>query len=170
MLLSVENTAFCRKNFKNSGKNSYNARVQAQKHRTSLTQTSVLSRQNIRTLWQRSPMFPLFRPEMAQKSPFSDFAMFRDKARRGDFRSPSQPVNDGGRGGYRHRTNVRRKILHTPFNDPESLAFNDMESLPFSAGHWGVFCTFFTVETDKKRKKQGGMKVFFCTFAPIVTH
>ena len=99
MLLSVENTAFCRKNFKNSGKNSYNARVQAQKHRTSLTQTSVLSRQNIRTLWQRSPMFPLFRPEMAQKSPFSDFAIFRDKARRGDFRSPSQPVNDGGREG-----------------------------------------------------------------------
>ena len=66
--------------------------------------------------------------------------------------------------------NGRRKILHTPFDDPESLAFNDMESLPFSAGHWGVFCTFFTVETDKKRKKQGGMKVFFCTFAPIVTH
>ena len=99
MLLSVENTAFCRKNFKNSGEKFIKCRVQAQKHRTSLTQTSVLSRQNIRTLWQRSPMSPLFRPEMTQKSPFSDFAIFRDKARRGDFRSPSQPVNDGGRGG-----------------------------------------------------------------------
>ncbi len=92
MLLSVENTAFCRKNFKNSGEKFI-------KCACSGTKTSDFFDTNIRTLWQRSPMFPLFRPEMAQKSPFPDFAIFRDKARRGGFRSPSQPVNDGVRGG-----------------------------------------------------------------------
>ena len=41
-----------------------------QKHRTSWAQTSVLSVQNLRTLWLRSPMFPVFRPEMALNSLF----------------------------------------------------------------------------------------------------
>ena len=76
-------------------------RVLGQKHRTSLRQTSVLLGQNIRTLWQRSPMFSFFRPENAVKSrniPHFPILRYLDpKAGRGGFRGPSQPINDGGR-------------------------------------------------------------------------
>ena len=42
-----------------------------QKHRTSHTQTSELSRQNLRTLCQRSPYFWNFRPRNSRKQPVS---------------------------------------------------------------------------------------------------
>ena len=42
-----------------------------QKHRTSHTKTSVLSRQNLRTLCQRSPYFWNFRPKNSRKQPVS---------------------------------------------------------------------------------------------------
>ena len=42
-----------------------------QKHRTSHTKTSVLSRQNLRTLCQRSPYFWNFRPRNSRKQPVS---------------------------------------------------------------------------------------------------
>ena len=42
-----------------------------QKHRTSWPQTSVLSRQNLRTLCQRSPYFWNFRPRNSRKQPVS---------------------------------------------------------------------------------------------------
>ena len=42
-----------------------------QKHRTSHTQTSELSRQNLRTFCQRSPYFWNFRPRNSRKQPVS---------------------------------------------------------------------------------------------------
>ena len=85
-----------------------------QKHRTSWTETSVLLMQNLRTLWQRSPMFPVFRPENARKSPFPDFAIFQNEARCGGFRGHSQPVNEVVREGWRHLEKDIGKIAHSP--------------------------------------------------------
>ena len=87
--------------------------------------------QNIRTLCQRSPMFLVFRPKMAQKCLFSDFTIFRSKARLGGFRGRSQPVNDVVQqaGGFRKRTlkkyctlvrfpKIRRLVLRNhPYSD-----------------------------------------------------
>ena len=69
--------------------------------------------QNIRTLCQRSLMFLVFRPKMAQKCLFSDFTIFRSKARLGGFRGRSQPVNDVVQqaGGFRKRT--LKNIAHS---------------------------------------------------------
>ena len=83
-----------------------------QKHRTSWAQTSVLLVQNLRTLWLRSPMFPVFRPEMALKFPFSDFAIFRSEAGHGGFRRPSRPVNDVVREAGCIRKRTLENIAH----------------------------------------------------------
>ena len=92
--LSAEFIGFCGNSLKNTAKLIRNAVFGIQKHRTSRAQTSVLSMQNLRTFMQRSPMFPVFRQEMAQKSSCPDFAIFQCGARRGGFRGHSQPVND----------------------------------------------------------------------------
>ncbi|MGN0091090.1 MAG: hypothetical protein ACI36Z_09095, partial [Alloprevotella sp.] len=89
-----------------------NSRMLGQKHRTSWAQTSVLSVQNLRTLWLRSPMFPVFRPEMALKFPFSDFAIFRSEAGHGGFRRPSRPVNDVVREAGCIRKRTLENIAH----------------------------------------------------------
>ena len=97
-----------------------------QKHRTSWAQTSVLSMQNLRTLWQRSPMFPVFRPKMAQKFPFSDFAIFWSEAGHGGFRCPSRPVNDVVReaGCIRKRTLENIAHLSVFFMNPWHSGYN----------------------------------------------
>ena len=112
-LTSAEFIGFRGKNLKNRAKKLQKAVLGRLKHRTSSTQTSVLSMQNIRTLCQRSPMFLVFRPKMAQKCLFSDFTIFRSKARRGGFRGHSQPVNDVVQqaGGFRKRT--LKNIAHS---------------------------------------------------------
>ena len=113
VLISGEFIGFRGKKLKKCGKKFRKCRVLGQKHRTSWAQTSVLLMQNLRTLWQRSPMFPVFRPEMPQNPPVPDFAIFRTKAGCGGFRGPSQGVNDGVReaGGIRKRAS--ENIAHS---------------------------------------------------------
>ena len=120
VLISGEFIGFRGKKIKKCGKKFRKCRVLGQKHRTSWAQTSVLLMQNLRTLWQRSPMFSVFRPENAVKIPniplFLDFAIFGSKASRGGFRGHSQRVNDGVMKAEL-TVNGRWKKLHTrPFS------------------------------------------------------
>ena len=101
--ISAEFLGFRGKKLKKAAKNSKKCRVLGPK-------TSDFLGTNLRTFdakppyfWQRSPMFPVFRPEMPQNPPVPDFAIFRTKAGCGGFRGPSQGVNDGVReaGGIR---------------------------------------------------------------------
>ena len=104
--ISAEFVWKCGKKLKNAAKSLENAVFLVQKHRTSWAQTSVLLKWNIGSLWQRSPMFPFFRPKSTWKSPFPDFAIFQNEARCGGFRGHSQPVNDVVREGWRHLKKV----------------------------------------------------------------
>ena len=106
---------FAANNNKNSGKCVPNTIFGTQKHRTSWAQTSVLSMPNIGTLWQRSPMFPVFRPENALKCPLSYFAIFQHDARRDGFRGPSRPINgvawEGRDSGKRTLENIAHSSI-----------------------------------------------------------
>ena len=117
VLISGEFIGFRGKKLKKCGEKFRKCRVLGQKHRTSWAQTSVLLMQNLRTLWQRSPMFSVFRPENAVKSPniplFPDFAIFGTKAGRGGFRGHSQRVNDGVMKAELNCKQTLEKIAHS---------------------------------------------------------
>ena len=111
--ISAELRGFRGKKLKKCGEKFRKCRVLGQKHRTSWAQTSVLLMQNLRTLWQRSPMFPVFRPEMPQNPPVPDFAIFGAKASRGGFRGHSQRVNDGVMKAELNCKQTLEKIAHS---------------------------------------------------------
>ena len=71
-------------------------------------------------------MFLVFRADMTQNPPFPDFAIFEDEARLGDFRGPSQPVNDWVREPECIRKMPPEKIAHSS-DDAIFQAFPEMQ-------------------------------------------